>query len=219
MRFGIIAEGDSDQVVIRNILKSFGIDKSDVLFIKPNNQQDETDLVGLGDQTIGTFQGVKNACLGNDGKRPYFIKAFEISDVQYMIIHLDTAEIDNQNFSPVRPIKTNNPNYSTELRAKTIELINTWLENNYQEQLLYAISIEEIEAWCLTVYAKKGDVDTANSANPKSTLSHQMKGKKSNSVEVISEYFRKKKRLDKCTPFNQSLKDFVDSVELVVNPI
>lgn len=134
MVIGIIAEGTEDQAVIKNILK--GVAKIldieiDTRPIRPDLKKDETDKHN-NQQTIGTFQGVKNACEGIDGEREDFDKFFFIEDSAFMTIQLDTAEIENQNFEFTRPIKENNPNYSTALRQNVIDLINGWLENNYE---------------------------------------------------------------------------------------
>lgn len=207
MRFGIIAEGREDQEIITNILRAFGIDGSDVVRIRPSLQRDATDA---NNQTIGTFQGVKNACLGNNGKRPDFEKAFLFSDIKLIIIHLDTAEIDNQNFDFQRPTKNNNPNYCTELRNQVIDLINGWLNHSYQNQLLYAIAIEEIEAWLLTIYEKQ---DTSLSANPKKKLFIHLNKEKNLGLVKLSEKFKKRKELKSFLAYNQSLKDFVLSIQ------
>jgi hypothetical protein len=162
MRVGIIAEGAEDQGVISNILRAFGMDSSDILLIKPRLQYDATDLAQ--EATIETLQGVKNACLGRDGDRPYFDTAFSVSDIQAMVVHVDTAEIEQQDFPFTKPTKTGNPQYCETLRHQVIALINNWLDQRYSDQLLYAIAIEEIEAWCLTLYTK---VDTTQSADAK----------------------------------------------------
>ncbi len=56
---GIIAEGKGDQVVIRNILKSWKVDNSQVRNLLPSNNTDETSKTNA----IGTLQGVRNKCL------------------------------------------------------------------------------------------------------------------------------------------------------------
>ncbi|MFK7949256.1 MAG: hypothetical protein AB8G11_16815 [Saprospiraceae bacterium] len=218
MVIGIIAEGTEDQAVIKNILK--GIAKSlnieiDVRPIRPNLKKDEDDLQN-NTQTIGTFQGVKNACEGIDGERENFDKFFFLEDSAFMVIQLDTAEIDNHNFDFSRPNKDNNPNYSIELRNQVIELINGWLENNYENQLLYAIAIEEIEAWCLTIYNKK---DTSLSANPKNQLQRILNKRNikidgnniaSSFEKKVTKDFKNPKKLKQFTAYNQSLADFVN---------
>lgn len=213
MRIGIIAEGTEDQAVIRLILKAYGVDGSDIVDIRPNLQRDATDAA---DSSIGTFQGVKNACEGKDGLRPDFERFFIFSDQQFMVIHLDTAEIEQQNFAFTKPLKKGNPDYCTELRNSVINLINTWLDHQYSEQLLYAIAIEEIEAWCLTLYLPG---DTAQSADPKSKFwkeANKKKIKGTASLADLCKDFSKLKKLRACLPYNQSLKDFADSVEAAI---
>ena len=218
MVIGIIAEGTEDQAVIKNILK--GVSKIleieiDTRAIRPDLKKDETDKHN-NPQTIGTFQGVKNTCEGMDGEREDFDKFFFFEDSAFMTIQLDTAEIENHNFDFTRPTKVDNPKYSTELRNKMIALINSWLDNNYQNQLLYAIAIEELEAWCLTIYDKK---DSTLSANPKNQL-RRILSKKNIKIDgnnralsfeqKVTKDFKSAKKLKQCMNYNESLKDFVN---------
>lgn len=219
MRFGIIAEGGEDQAVITNILQAFKIDSSDVVRIKPSLQIDETDKNNPENATIGTFQGVKNACEGNtldsgDKKRPRFENAFNVSAIDYMIIHVDTAEIENHNFSFSRPQKQGNENYANELREQTITLIDNWLEQNYKNQLLYAVAIEEIEAWVLTIYEGRNSVQSADAKNRLNRVLKDTKNK--NDFKKISEGFNKIKNLKLFAKRNQSLSLFVHSVEKAI---
>lgn len=215
MRVGIIAEGKEDQEVIRYILRAYGIDGSDILFLRPSLQNDATDAA---DSTIGTLQGVKNACEGKDGKRPLFDNAFLFSAIDLMVVHIDTAEMEQQNFAFNKPVKTDNPNYCTQLRSMAIDLINSWLDNQYSNQLLYAIAIEEIEAWCLTIYLK---TDTAQSADAKSKFWREVNKKKvksgNSSPADFCKDFSKLKKLKTFLPYNQSLKEFADSIEVVTS--
>lgn len=213
MRIGIIAEGREDQAVIVNILRAFKIDKSDIVSIKPTLQKDANDENNPEDTTIGTFQGVKRACMGFEGKRPYFDKAFLFFDANFVVIHLDTAEIETQDFPFQKPIKNDSKNYCIELRNKVIDLINLWLENNYQDQILYAIAIEEIEAWCLTIFEKR---DSSLSADAKKRLKFVLKTKNVD-FDKITQDFRKTKKLNTFLEHNQSLSDFVKSLEVLKN--
>ncbi len=211
MRIGIIAEGAEDQAVITNILRAFKVDSSDIIEIKPSLQKDESDENNPDNPTVGTLQGVKRACIGYSGKRFYFEKAFKTAEVDFVVIHIDTAEIENQDFIFSKPLKVGNANYCTELRNQVIALINNWLDANYQNQLLYAIAIEEIEAWCLTIYLQ---TDTSLSANAKKKLREDIAPKLNIKYDFneISKKFRKPKELVKYAEHNQSLKDFVNSI-------
>jgi hypothetical protein len=219
---GIISEGIEDQGVLKNILRAFGFDGSEIRFIRPDLSKDASDR-HHNQASIGTFQGVKNACISRDD----FERAFSVLACANMVVHLDTAEIDQQGVLSSRPQKEGNPTYSTELRNAVINLVNTWLEGNYSDKLLYAISIEEIEiAWCLTCFETR---DTAAFANAKDKLQRLLDRKnlsyrdlRLNPVTQQREYFEaitkekdfhKPKKLKQYVEYNQSLKDFILSVE------
>jgi hypothetical protein len=217
MRFGIIAEGSTDQAVIANILKGLGIDSSDVIFIRPDLQSDETDKNSKFGFKGGTWQGVKNDCLA----RTEFENFYQIADNQFIIIQLDTAEAGEVDFGINKPTKENNPDYALQLRNAVIEKINSWLSGNYTDKLLYAISIEEMEAWILTIYS---DRETTASADPKSKLTYELKDdfdRKSyrndhEFYDKISKDFRKKKELLKFSKKNSSLKIFIETVQVIL---
>lgn len=217
MRVGIIAEARLDQIVIENILQACRVDGNDIIFVKPSNQIDETDKHNpekIGEIKRGSLQGVKMACKVNEnGTRPYFDKFFLFEDDNYMVIHLDTAEIEQQDFECQRPQKDNNPNYATELRQNVINVINEWLENNYADELLYAIAIEETEAWLLAKFQK----NTLKSANPKERLDHEL-GKVYQNFDFskrrwkVAEEMEKMKTLKPFLKNNKSLEEFVNSI-------
>ncbi|MEA2042350.1 MAG: hypothetical protein U9N85_07340 [Bacteroidota bacterium] len=220
----IISEGLEDQGVLISILKAFGFDRSEIRLIRPGLSKDENDLHN-DLQTIGTFQGVKNSCVGKNNKRPDFEKALFFHNCNTIVIQLNTAEIEEHDFPFIKPQKQGNLNYSTELREKVILLINSWLDNNYTDNILYAIAIEEIEAWCLTIFEE----DTVNSANPKTKLHRYLNRNdltyrklKLNQSKHKCEYFEtftkkkgfhKIKKLKQFAEQNQSLDDFLISVK------
>lgn len=217
---GIISEGIEDQGVLKTILKAFDFDGSEVRFIRPDLSKDATDKHN-NEKTIGTLQGVKNSCVGKDGERPDFENAFNLYDCNNIIIQMDTAEIEEQNFDIKRPKKENNLNYSKELRERVINLINNWLDNNFSDNLLYAISIEEIEAWCLTAFENKNTINTNNSKNKLQTyldrgnLTSKKTKDKRDFFETITKKkgFHKKTKLKKFAQNNESLNDFIVSLE------
>jgi hypothetical protein len=226
MRIGVISEGVEDQGVIKNILiavaKSMHIDL-DVKAMRPSLSSDATDLGNPNNTTIGTFQGVKNACISKYDYERFFL----LEDSSFMVIQLDTAEIDKNGLSFVRPVKNDNPNYATELRNLMIAEINQWLDSEeYEVGTLYAISIEEMEAWCLTMFENE---DTVQFMEVKNRLSNHLTKKdltykklkldpvrnKSLYFETITKKhnFHKIKELKAFAQKNQSLNDFVISLE------
>ncbi|RKZ78365.1 MAG: hypothetical protein DRR19_26525 [Candidatus Parabeggiatoa sp. nov. 1] len=216
MRIGIIAEGTTDQAVLENILKGLGYDESDIIPIRPDLSMDETDKQFYNVDTFGGWEYVKKDCI----ERTKLDEFFLIADNQSIIIQVDTLEINQTQLLIQKPQKPNNPNYVQELkeyaqrlRQSVIDIINEWLQNHYQEKLLYAICIEEMESWILTIYTKK---DTQTSANPKETLKYVLKGKLSvgdkRCYKEISKPFRKRKKLLLYSQLNDSLQAFIDSL-------
>lgn len=216
MRIGIIAEGTTDQAVLENILKGLGYDESDMIPIRPDLSMDETDKQFYNIDTFGGWEYVKKDCI----ERTKLDEFFAIADNQSIIIQVDTLEINQNQSLNQKPQKPNNPNYAQELkeyaqtlRQSVIDIINEWLQNHYQEKLLYAICIEEMESWILTIYTKK---DTLHAANPKETLKYVLKGKLSvgdkRSYKEISKQFRKRKKLLLYSKLNDSLQAFIESV-------
>lgn len=218
MRIGIIAEGTTDQAVLENILKGLGYDESDIIPIRPDLSMDETDKQFYNIDTFGGWEYVKKDCI----ERTKLDEFFMIADNQSIIIQVDTLEINQTQSLIQKPQKQNNPNYTQELkeyaqtlRQSVIDIINGWLQNHYQEKLLYAICVEEMESWILTIYTKK---DTLNAANPKETLKYVLKGKLSVGdkycYKEISKQFRKKKKLLLYSKLNYSLQAFIESLSL-----
>jgi hypothetical protein len=216
MRIGVIAEGTTDQAVLENILKGMDYDGSHLIPIRPDLSMDETDKQFYNIDTFGGWEYVKKDCL----ERTKLDEFFLIADNQYIIIQVDTLEINQTQSLIQKPQKRNNPNYAQELkkyaqalRESVIDIINEWLQNHYQDKLLYAICIEEMESWILTIYTQK---ETTQAANPKETLKYVLKGKLAvgdkHYYKEISKPFRKRKKLLTFCQFNESLKTFVESL-------
>jgi hypothetical protein len=212
MRIGIIAEGSTDQAVLTNILQGLGFEDAEVVPLRPELATDKTDKNYNKLNTFGGWEYVKQDCLDQTKLDNFFL----IGDHQYMIVQLDTGEVDQNGSGIQRPQKSNNPNYVEELRNLVIAKINEWLNGNYKNQLLYAVCIEEMEAWVLTLY---DDRDTVKSANPKDKLKHQLKIKFKEGdkefYQAISKDFRHRKTLLVCSKRNHSLQLFVDSITAV----
>ncbi len=221
----IIAEGAEDIGVVKTILKSFGFDGSEIIPIRPALSQDATDRY-QNSQTIGTFQGVKNACIGKDGRRPDFERAFSMNDSNYMVIQLDTLEIENHDFEFKKPLKVNNENYCNELRKSVIDKIDEWLDQNYKDKLFYAVTIEELESWCLTIFENQNTVHLNNVKHRwelylrRNNLTYSdlkldpTKHKTQYFEKITQKYkFHKLEKLRQFSEYNQSLKYFVQSLD------
>jgi hypothetical protein len=222
MFIGIIAEGKSDLAVITNILRGkSGADGSEVQYLQPESDYDETDLHKMSAEQFSNWALVRETCI----QKRKLSDFFSIDEERFIVIQIDTAEAGEIHYDVERPKKRNNHNYSIELRNNVINKINEWLENQFSDQVFYAIAIEEIEAWVLTIYTDKQG-DTCRFTNPKEELYRTLNrkfSKKEKKVlslkdelsksDKLSRAFRKLKILNKCVAFNESLNLFCESLE------
>jgi len=210
MRIGIISEGTTDQIVIKNIIKAI-LEDFEWTTIKPDLQTDETDIHLKNAAAAGGLSGVKKGCEDEVLLAGFFDQIIE--DKDFLIIQIDTAEIEE--FGVVRPGKKDNENYVSDLRENAIGKIKEWINNpEYDEKLVYAISIEELEAWLLTIYEKR---DSVKSMSPKERL-QRIVGKKGidssdENYGKLSKDFKKKKKLIGFCKNNESLLLFVQDLE------
>ena len=176
MKIGVISEGHADRAVITNVIAGLtGIDPSQIEAIRPIDNYDETDKAILDPKSFGGWTAVKEEC----EKREMIDLFLAIEGQDFIAIHIDTAEAESYGIK--RPDK-NAPNYCEILRELLVQQINIWLKEDLASQVLYAIAIEEIEAWILTIYDQQ---DSTRSAKPKEKLS-KILGKKE--IKSTSDY-------------------------------
>jgi hypothetical protein len=146
-------------------------------------------------------------------------------DDDWLVVHIDTDKVEEPGFGLKRPDKAR-PTYSAELRALVVQKIESLL-GEATPRCRYAVAVEEMEAWVLALREPKKDEDTAKYANPKSRLekfindAKWIQGKElrqfwmkdpSAQSDKLSVELRKWKHLEKAMEFNQSLREFVDSL-------
>ena len=214
MKIGVICEGHTDRAVIINILKGLkGIDSSQVIPLRPYYSLDETDISELSPDTFSNWDAVKSEC-ENQNKIDRFLS---LEGNEFVVIHIDADRCEE--YGVAKPKKDSS--YSDKLRKSIITEVNKWLNNNYQDNLLYAIAIEETEAWILTIYDRK---DSTSSADPKQKLKWLLnkKGVHFNQTAEdflrISKDFSKQKNFikNKYREYNKSLNDFCEEVEIKI---
>jgi hypothetical protein len=229
MRIGIIAEGVSDLAVIRNILKAvFDIDRSDIQHIRPEDSYDETDLAQksppqMSQKEFGSWTLVKKECESATEINNFFEI---IADSRYLVIHLDADT--RQDFGVFEPDNLSDKKDMSMLRQNIIAAVKSWLPSPDNPNIIYAIAIQAIESWVLTLFLD--DKETGLLLNPKKRLEYQIKTKysdkellKINSLSAydrflaISKDFAKKKKVTLCLERNQSLKDFFMDLEAAKN--
>lgn len=216
MRIGIISEGHADRAVITNILIGItGIDSSDIEPLRPTDKFDETDKASKNKLSFGGWNAVQEEC----ETRKLIDEFLSIEGQDFIVIHLDTAEADQYNIK--RPVKSGT--YSLTLRNLVIEQINVWLKGDISKMILYAIAIEEIDAWILPIYESK---DSSTSAKPKEKLSLVLGKKKISSESNYENFLSLSKNLSKEREIkkgkylqnNASLSAFFEEVRTKVMP-
>jgi len=227
MRVGIIAEGPSDAAVITNILKGrLGIDKSDIQYLVPELEFDETDLKQMRLEQFSNWEIVKKKCCEQTVFSGFLNS---VDDKRFIVVHLDTAERLLKGYDAAEPKKEKHDQYSDKLREKVVSKINEWLNHNYSERTAYAIAIEETDAWVLTVFST--DKETGFHHNPKERLKKllnepnlfsEKEKRKIFSLEdnkyqqylLLSTELSKNKKLSLFSQRNKSMKLFCESLEM-----
>ncbi|HZV70407.1 MAG TPA: hypothetical protein VFG10_12715 [Saprospiraceae bacterium] len=217
MKIGVISEGHSDRAVIVNILIGLtGLDLSDISPIRPKYKLDETDLAHLPENTFGSWTLVRKECI----ERESIDKFLSIEGQDFVVIHMDTAEADEYGID--RPSKKSE-DYCLNLRASVIAKINSWFGENISSKILYAIAIEEINAWILTIYENK---DSSKPLKAKEKLNTLLKKKGLSTTSTFDNYlklskpFAKKKTIKtrNYLLFNHSLEEFHNEITQKVIP-
>lgn len=211
MRIGVISEGHADRAVITNIITGItGIDRSDIEAIRPIYNIDETDKAIINAQHFSTWSVVKEECESRE-----LIDGFLALEGQdFVVIHIDSAEADQYG---IRRPDRNSLSYCAELRSQIIQQINIWFNDDLSENILYAIAIEETDAWILTVYDKS---DSTKSAKPKEKLNRILGRLGINSTSNYDNFLSISKPLSKtreikrgkCLSYNCSLNAFYEEV-------
>lgn len=162
MQIGVISEGHADRAVIKNIIVGLtGIDSNDIIAIRPSYLKDETDKAAEKDNTTSSYSIIKKEC-----EEKELLEGFLATEGQdFVAIHIDTAEADR--YGVDRPQRKSNANYCEELREAVITEINKWLAVDLSDSILYAVAIEEIDAWILALYE---DGSSAKYIDPKKRL-------------------------------------------------
>jgi len=216
MRIGVIAEGHSDRAVIVNIISGLtGLDESDFQPLLPQYKYDATDKAAGRGEVHGGWNAVKDEC-----ENRIFINDFlSQEDGDFIAIHFDTSE--SAQYGINQPEK--NLNYSNELRNLIINKILNWLNEDLSHVLLFAIAIEEMDAWILTLIENRNSTSTANA---KKRLEYKLgyrPGKLKPNYELYLEISNKFKtetsqNIKKYLSRNESLNDFYEDVKSKVVP-
>lgn len=167
MRIGIIAEGFADANVIKAIVKKLmGYDSADMRVLRPEEAFDETDLQAMNFSNWGlVFESCKDES---------FLSAFfdTLEGDAMLIVHVDTAERGLKGYEVNEPQRTKGVDYeeyTEQLRVNVMQKISAFIPEAYRERIIYAIAVEETDAWLIPLFDNKAG-DTATHARAKEML-------------------------------------------------
>lgn len=220
MRIGIVAEGFADANVIKAIVKKLlGYDGADMRVLRPEEAFDETDLQAM---NFSNWQLVLESC--KDGE---FLGAFfdSLEGDAILIVHVDTAERGQAGYDVNEPQRTKGVDYATyseQLRQNVIQKINALIAEPYREKVVYAIAIEETDAWLIPLFENKTG-DTASHVRAKETLANLISADKKlkkafvdtehKSLDYVKLGKELTKELRRCRGRNKSLDLFCVDIE------
>lgn len=225
MRVGIISEGRSDAAVLTNILKGqLNIDRSNISYLVPELEYDETTLHQMRLEQYSNWTIVKQNCENRDKISDYF-DFFD--DDRFLIVHIDSDMRNEIGFEVREPVEIKTIDDICSLRQNVIQKLEEWLNHEYMGKIIFAIAIQEIDAWILAIHSNK---ETGFLPNTKERLKRvlndpsfpkkekqkifALEDDKFKQYELLSSDFRKKNKLNTIAVNNISLKLFIDDLSL-----
>lgn len=226
MRIGLIAEGPADLAVVTNILiGALGVSRHEIRPLRPDLHLDETDLHTHPGARFSNWALVCEEC--RVGAKIADFMASPIDDgPRYVVVQIDTAEAPL--YGVVRPDKPARElaGFVDALRERVIEKLQSLLDPAWHAITGFAVAIEEIDAWVLTVW--ESGRDSASAVDPKQRLQRVWSGavtekdrRRLTALKARSEYslfdelskaLRKPKQLRQCARDNTSMLRFVESI-------
>jgi hypothetical protein len=204
--FAIISEGVTDQVVLEHILWGWTGDKNlAITMLQPPKNE------------AGGWDKVFKYCKSDD-----FKGAFSFCDI--VIIQIDTDFMQRGEVSAEFSINIQNlgvEDIVTAFKNKFIELIGNEFYTEHEKQILFAISVNEIECWLLPIYFPDKHTIAAKTISCISTLNPVLKEKKGIYIDkkstdyyetILKGHFKKRVDIEKCASKNPSFGIFIQEV-------
>ena len=206
--FGLITEGPTDQVVIKHIL--WGV------FDDPDLPINQLQPKAEGDPA--NWVRVLDYCCSND-----FKPSLDFND--FVIVQIDTDVLLREQLPEKYKIDLPSNLEVDEIITRVSQLLVSLIDGddefwlNHREQIIFAISVHQIECWFLPIYftnkkakAAKitGCIATLNEVLPQQEGGLYINGKDLDYYRRISKSYRKK--IQQIYHLNPSLKVFVERV-------
>jgi len=210
VKFGLVTEGITDQIVIENILCGFYRDYDDLdEEIHPlEPPRDETDMK----QAYSEF-GTGWSAIFNYLSETRFRD--DVLNSEYVIIQIDTDIAEEFGCSINQPIEE----IIESVIVKIVEKIDSKEEfyQKHKEKIIFALSVHSLECWILPIYESNkkekiiGCEDKLKKAIVK--VSKKLKVEKNyNNYDKLTQDFLKHKKLMKIASKNSSFQIFINSL-------
>ena len=211
--FGLVAEGETDHIVLQSIIE--GVFKDHEPFITPLQPQPGES---------GNWDKVFKYCCSEE-----FKSALAFND--YLIVQIDTDVLFREQLPQKYQIDLN-PQLSTSevielVKDKLIELIDNeagfWEENGHQ--IIFAVSVDEIECWFLPIYFTNQPRRAGKTTGCIRTLNRVSQQREGFTIGAKNlRYYRTiskklKKNIERFHPQNESLKIFVETLKETIPEI
>lgn len=216
LTFGLIAEGKTDQIVLRNILIGYFND-IDLIIRELQPSFDVTEAAQMSE--FGGWYNVFHYC-----KSDFLLGAFEQND--FVVIHLDTDRSYEKNFDVPKIPTENIQSFVARVKEKITKVIQSNVEEYIYIQIvpriIFAIAVDEIECWLLPLYYDDKIQSSTNNCLYKLSQklpTHNIILKKERRVyERISKDLMKQKKLFQAYPKNPSFELFVEDLSQKTTP-
>ncbi len=212
--FGIICEGITDRIVLKTILHTWT--QSTGLNIR--------ELQPIGQQAGGWFK-VFQYCESEELKQA-------MAFLDFIVIHVDTDFMYHQKAGVGIPKR-----YQIDMQIgekeviiekfkdKLINLIGHEFYALYQNRIIFAIAVHEIECWFLPIYFENLDnisftdncIQTLNMVLPQKENGLFLGEKKPKYYEIVAKNFKIKTFLEKFAQKQDSLQAFLSDLEEKIN--
>jgi hypothetical protein len=203
--FGLITEGVTDQIVLKNILIGHFNDYD--LVVRPLQPAlDATDASQM--SNFGSWGNVFLYCESN-----YLMAAFEQND--FLIVQIDSDISGDKNFDVPQSRDEAIENYIERIKNRLITSIGRELYDLYAERLIFAIAVNAIECWLLPLYHTDKNKSATNNCifklNQKSDENDKIDpaNKDTRVYKRISKPLMNAKKLQQAFPQNPSFKIFM----------
>lgn len=215
LKFGIIAEGPTDQTVIENILLGYFQNQEEepsINYIQPPRPLSEKP---------GGWTNVFQSLVRKD-----YEGALQFND--YLVIHIDTDVQEEPGFDVPRLVDGKEITI-LERVDKVIVRLRKEIDDDFNRanshRILFAIAVDTIECWLLPLLCEgkkvakiTGCLETANQALRKANRDGLSAGTKKfiHAYDKASNDYRRRKNLMACDNKNPSLELFVNQLRALV---